>query len=196
MKRVVSLLTALLVMTSMATAQTAFGLEAGATIKKMSFSKDVYNANNCSGFFVGPKVKGTLPLLGLGADAALLYMQNKAVIDDVEKKNMSYSRVPVNIRWEIGPKAFGVFVTTGPQWDWYIGNSKLNTAEGLKATFEKNVISWNVGFGLMMLSHLQLGASYSIPLSKSGTVNDIYKGVVDNIEIKNKEWQIRLNYFF
>jgi len=56
--------------------------------------------------------------------------------------------------------------------------------------------SWNVGFGLMMLSHLQLGASYSIPLSKSGTVNDIYKGVVDNIEIKNKEWQIRLNYFF
>ena len=109
---------------------------------------------------------------------------------------MNYIRVPVNLRWEIGPKEVGVYVATGPQWDWYIGNSKLYTKEGLHAVFEHNIVSWNIGAGLMLLRHLQLGASYAIPISKSGSVRDYYDQVSDNIDIKNKEWQIRLNYFF
>ena len=196
MKRFLTFIAASVVAATMTYAQTHFGVEAGASINKMSFSKDVYKSDNCSGFFVGPKLKATLPVVGLGVDAALLYVQNKATVGETEKKHMSYIRVPVNLRWEIGPDEFGIYVATGPQWDWYVGNSKLYTSEGLKATFEHNLISWNVGAGLRLLKHLELGASYSIPLSKAGKVRDYYDQVADDIDIKNNEWQIRVNYFF
>ncbi len=196
MKRIIAFLVAAVATATMTHAQFHFGVEAGASINKMSFSKDVYKSENCSGFFAGPKLKGTLPLIGLGVDAALLYVHNKATIDDIDKKHMSYIRVPVNIRWEIGPDVLGIYAATGPQWDWFIGNSKLYTSDGLRTTFEHNIISWNIGAGLRLFKHLELGASYSIPLSKAGKISDYYDQVSDNIEIKNKEWQIRLNYFF
>lgn len=195
MKRLLIFLTSVFALTASVSAQTQFGVEAGAIINKMSFSKDVFKSDNCSGFFIGPKLKTTIPVLGLGADAALLYAHRTADINDAEHKHMSYARVPVNVRWEIGPRQFGAYVSTGPQWDWLIGNSNL-TSEGLRATFNHSVFSWNVGFGLMLFSHLQVGASYCIPLSKAGSVKDVYEGVKDNISMKNKEWQVRLNYFF
>lgn len=196
MKRLFLILTAIIGLSVTASAQTQFGLEAGAIINKMSFSKDVFISDNRSGFFLGPKVKGTIPLLGLGFDGALLYAQRTADISDWEKKHMSYIRVPVNVRWEIGPKVFGVYVATGPQWDWYVGNSNLTTREGLRATFEHSIVSWNVGAGLMIANHVQIGASYGIPITNTGRIKDIYNDVSDNISMKNKEWQIRLNYFF
>lgn len=196
MKRLFFILTAIIGLSVTASAQTQFGLEAGAIINKMSFSKDVFISDNRSGFFLGPKVKGTIPLLGLGFDGALLYAQRTADISDWEKKHMSYIRVPVNVRWEIGPKVFGVYVATGPQWDWYVGNSNLTTREGLRATFEHSIVSWNVGAGLMIANHVQIGASYGIPITNTGRIKDIYNDVSDNISMKNKEWQIRLNYFF
>ena len=196
MKRLFLILTAIIGLSVTASAQTQFGLEAGAIINKMSFSKDVFISDNRSGFFLGPKVKGTIPLLGLGFDGALLYAQRTADISDWEKKHMSYIRVPVNVRWEIGPRVFGVYVATGPQWDWYVGNSNLTTREGLRATFEHSIVSWNVGAGLMIANHVQIGASYGIPITNTGRIKDIYNDVSDNISMKNKEWQIRLNYFF
>ncbi|MBR0433460.1 MAG: porin family protein [Bacteroidaceae bacterium] len=196
MKRLLIFLTSVFALTATVSAQTQFGVEAGAIINKMSFSKDVFKSDNCSGFFIGPKLKTTIPILGLGADAALLYAHRTAEINDAEHKHMSYARVPVNVRWEIGPRQFGAYVSTGPQWDWLIGNSNLSTREGLRATFNHSVFSWNVGFGLMLFSHLQVGASYCIPLSKAGSVKDVYEEVTDNISMKNKEWQVRLNYFF
>jgi len=196
MKRLILLITSVFTLTVGASAQAHFGLEAGAIINKMSLSKDVFKADNCSGFFVGPKIKTTIPILGLGVDGALLYAHRTAKISDVEKKHMNYVRVPVNVRWEIGFESFGVFASTGPQWDWLIGNSNLSDIDTWKATFEHNVFSWNVGAGVMLFKHIELGASYSIPLSKAGTLKEVYEGVTDNIDIKNKEWQVRLNYFF
>ena len=48
----------------------------------------------------------------------------------------------------------------------------------------------------MIANHVQIGASYGIPITNTGRIKDIYNDVSDNISMKNKEWQIRLNYFF
>lgn len=47
-----------------AQAQIKFGLKGGLNITDMSFSSDVLNTSNRTGFFIGPTVKFTLPLLG------------------------------------------------------------------------------------------------------------------------------------
>lgn len=196
MKRLITLLAAVVAFATMASAQAQFGLEGGVGIKKMTFSKDVYKADNYTGFFVGPKMKAKIPILGLGVDASLQYAMNKAKIAESRTKHMSYLRLPVNLRWDIGTSLIGVYAATGPQWDWLIGNSDLKTLDGLEATFEHSIFSWNVGAGLMFAKHVELGASYSIPMSKAGSVRNVYDQVAGNIKIKNQEWQVRLCYFF
>ena len=53
-------------------AQFKFGVKGGLNVTKMSVSSDVYSADNNNGFFIGPTVKFTLPIVGLGIDAAAL----------------------------------------------------------------------------------------------------------------------------
>ena len=68
---------ALLTATS-AQAQIKFGLKGGLNVTNMSFSQDVVGKSNRTGFFVGPMVKVTIPLAGLGLDAGVLYDQREA----------------------------------------------------------------------------------------------------------------------
>lgn len=202
MRYLISLLT-LFITSIPASAQLTFGLEGGVLLNKVSFSKDIADSENRAGFFVGPKAKLVTPKLGLGVDAAVLYAQRSANIElysgSEATKHMSFVEIPVNVRWEIGPDKLGLFVATGPQWDYYIGNSKLYTSDGLEATFSHSYFSWNIGVGLRLFSHLELGASYGIPMSKSGTLKDKYNTIVDDaksVKMCNRQWQIRLNYFF
>ena len=48
-----------------ANAQIKFGLKGGLDVTNMSLSNDVFDASNKTGFFVGPMVKVTIPIVGL-----------------------------------------------------------------------------------------------------------------------------------
>ena len=63
-----------------AQAQIQFGLKGGLNVSSMSLDKEVLDASNRCGFFVGPTVKFTLPVVGLGIDASALYDQREAKI--------------------------------------------------------------------------------------------------------------------
>ncbi len=205
MKRISTLILLLLTLSSASFAKVRFGLEGGAYINKMKLNKSIVDADNRAGFFIGGKVKGSLPL-GFGVDGALLY-SNRTAEFDTEKneytKTFNYITVPINVRWQLGTDKLAPYIATGPQWDFYIGNSKLYTSEGLKATFEHNMISWNIGIGLMLLNHVQIGFSWNFPITNSGKLT---KEVVDELtgdikesistNMKNKEWSIRVNYYF
>lgn len=192
MKRILSLLILLLALTSTSYGKVNFGAEGGVYIYKLKFNKDIAANENRAGFFVGPKLKTSLPL-GFGVDAALLYSQRSAEITE-ESKTLNYITLPVNVRWQLGTDLFAPYIATGPQWDYYIGNSKLYTPDGIKATFEHNLISWNIGVGLMLLDHVQIGFSWNFPITKSGNIVDEVKNQFD--DMKNKEWTIRVNYYF
>lgn len=205
MKRIFTLTLILLTLSSASFAKVRYGLEGGAYINKMKFNKHIADTENRAGFFIGGKMKGSLPL-GFGVDGALLYSNRTAEFDteaDEHTKTLNYITVPVNIRWQLGSDRFAPYIATGPQWDFYIGSSKLYTADGLKATFEHNLVSWNLGVGLMLVDHVQIGFSWNFPITKSGKLN---KDVLDEVtgqvketlktDIKNKEWAIRLSYYF
>lgn len=60
MKKILSLvfMVAAMMYATSANAQIKFGLKGGLNVTSMSFSEDVFDASNKTGFFVGPMVKG------------------------------------------------------------------------------------------------------------------------------------------
>ena len=74
MKKIFSTLVimACLLLAVPAQAQVKFGLKGGLDVSKL----DNKVGDNTTGFFVGPMVDVTLPIIGLGIDVAALYSQS------------------------------------------------------------------------------------------------------------------------
>ena len=200
------------------------GLDLNKLSVPSSYQEAITNAkstDNQLGYFVGPKIK-FLTLIGLGFDAAVLYNWKKSTFENTsieningidynvtrsKTKNMNYLVVPINLRYQfnlLGSK-LGIYATAGPQWSLFIGdrdlswNSITNGAleETASATFKQNTISANLGAGIMLLSHLQVGFTYNFPLTDNGEMTFKYDNVNSVKEnFKNNTWQIRLNYYF
>lgn len=171
-----------------------FGVEGGLNVNKMSFSKDLLSSENRCGFFVGPKMYVKIPLVGLGADAAVLYSLNGASkVDnngDVHNKNLSYFEIPVNLRYDVSfLKIAGAYVATGPQYNFAINSMDALNYVGMT---RRSSWGWNVGAGLKLWDKLQLGVTYTIPVSglNSDTLNDVI------VNVKQKTVQVRVAYIF
>ena len=190
-------------------AQLRYGVDLGLGIQQLSFSKSVVDTKNRTGFYLGPKIHAKVRKLGLGADIALRYAQKHVAIevwgpegtDVYEKENMSYIEVPLNVRWDITTlKAIGIFVATGPQWDWYIGTSTWESTDQFKATFDHHTLSWNVGLGVIFFKRLHLSLSHNFPLTSQGSfLSSSYNTVVQHVEeidMKSSGWQVGLDFYF
>ena len=127
MKKVLSVLmvVAAMMFATNANAQIKFGLKGGLDVTNMSLSNDVFDASNKTGFFVGPMVKVTIPVVGLSFDAAALYDQKEAKVsaENVETTMTQKSlNIPVNVRYGFGLSSLAnVFVFAGPQWGINVG---------------------------------------------------------------------------
>lgn len=185
-----------------ASAQFKFGVEAGLNASKASV--DEFSAKNRTGWFIGPKAQFSLPILGLGVDAAVLYSQKymelsadeETVSDDNITKNMPYLEIPINLKYNIGfSSLLGAYIATGPQYSWYLGGKTL-TWNGVKqGSLETSSFSWNVGVGINAFSHLQVGVTYNIALGQTGEVQNVLD-VTKTAKLKNNTWQVRLAYMF
>ena len=63
---------AMLFSANSAEAQVKFGIKGGLNVTSMSLDSKVLDAENRAGFFIGPTLKFTLPVVGLGIDASAL----------------------------------------------------------------------------------------------------------------------------
>ena len=184
-----------------ADAQIKFGVKGGMNITEMSFSKDVLKSDNQTGFFVGPMVRFDLPLIGLGVDASALYDQRSyklsesSEVNGVNEFKQKQIIIPVNARYQLGPDLFGVFVYTGPQVAFNIGDENVKDAAS-EWTFRSSTLSWNFGAGLMVAKHLEAKANYNVPLGKTGEYTVTYNNIKEAAEGKSKTWQISLGYYF
>lgn len=188
-------------------AQIQFGLKGGANVTSMSFNKDMLDASNRAGFFIGPTVKFTLPVVGLGIDASALYDQREAKmkVGDAESNTIKSQsiNVPINLRYGIGlGSAASIFFFAGPQFGFNVGDK---TQELYKDVADWNLkssnFSVNVGLGVMALNHLQVSANYNIACGKTGdvTVGSALSSAWDGLKAsdgRTSAWQIALAYYF
>ena len=195
---------------SSAQAQVKFGLKGGLNVTNMSLNSEVFDADNQTGFFIGPTVKFTLPIVGLGIDASALYDQRDAKVkveDDGESveskiKNQSIN-IPINLRYGVGlGSTASLFLFAGPQFGFNVGDKNQSLFEdAAQWRLKSSTFSVNVGLGAMLLSHLQISATYNIACGKTGetTVSDVAGETVQQIFKKRgraNAWQIGLAYYF
>ena len=177
-----------------AQAQTSFGLKAGLNVTNMSLSSDVLDKSNQAGFFVGPTVKFSLPIVGLGVDAAVLYDQRDAKLND-EKISQKSINIPINARYTFGLSDLaGVYVAAGPQFGINVGDKDFNLTSTKSYSLKSTNFSINVGAGVLLMNHLEIGASYNIAVGKTGEVS--LGSAFDAVKTNNNAWQVSAAYYF
>ena len=182
-----------------AQAQFKFGLKGGLNITDMSLSSDeLFETSNRAGFFIGPTVKFTLPIVGLGIDASALYDQREAKVKGSDSKLKQQAiNIPINLRYDIGLGSLAaIYLAAGPQFGPNIGDKHQTLIEDV-ADWNLNTsnFSVNVGAGVMLLSHLQVGANYNIVCGKTGEVT-VFDGVREVVRGRSNTWQVSLAYYF
>ena len=178
-----------------AKAEVKFGLKGGLNLTSMSLDANAISKSNQAGFFIGPTVKFTLPIVGLGFDASALYDQRKAEVDNTSIKQQSI-QIPINIRYGFGlGSTASIYFFAGPQFGFNVGDKNIVSSAG-EWTFKSSNVSANVGLGLMLLGHLQISANYNFGLGKTGelTENTVPNQIKENGKLN--AWQIGLTYFF
>lgn len=211
MKKVLSIvfLVAAMLFAANANAQIKFGLKGGLNVTSMSFSEEVFDASNKTGFFVGPMVKVTVPIVGLSFDAAALYDQKEADVKytgtegELGKVNVKQQsiNIPVNVRYGFGLSSLAnIFLFAGPQWGINVGDKNFKWNESSSYSLKKSNFSVNVGAGVTLLNHLQVSANYNIACGKSADAS-LSKaldtaGNAGKDKSHNNSWQIALGYWF
>ena len=188
-------------------AQIKFGVTGGLNMTNVSVKDAAADAKGAfksrAGFFIGPTVKFTLPIVGLGVDAAAVYDQREGKIGEGEYAQNLKSQsiqIPINLRYGVGlGDLLEVFAFAGPQFGFNVGSDKTFNIEEYKSewTLKSANLSANLGVGLTVLSHLQAKFNYNWALGKTGEMEATVDGVKKAVgSAKFNCWQISLAYWF
>lgn len=178
-------------------AQVKYGLKVGLNITDMSLNNDVFKTENRTGFFIGPTVMFSLPVVGLGVDASVLYDQREAKVENSDEKIKQQAvNVPINLRYGLGlGNTASIYFAAGPQLGFNVGDSEHKLLEGSTWKLNGSTFSVNVGAGFMIMNHVQIGANYNIVCGKTGEM-EVVKGVKTAFNGRANAWQIHAAYYF
>lgn len=189
-KIILSLMAIMLVAIAPASAKVKFGAKGGINITHLSFNQDVFSSSNRVGWFIGPTLKVGLPL-GFGVDGAVLFDSRKTDVDG-NKLTFNSLQIPVNARFDVNPvKALGIYIATGPQFGINFGDTQVKLNDlGNTMDMNRAAISWNIGAGVILFKHLELGAAYNFPISKLGDI------ITLGDDTRTKVWTVSAAYYF
>lgn len=194
-------------------AQVKFGVKGGLNITDMSFKSEVLDASNRTGFFIGPSVKFTLPIVGLGVDASALYDQREAKLKASAESTTGTDytsttikqqsiNIPINLRYSIGMGSLAsLYFAAGPQFGFNVGDKTTDLYKTANYKLKSSNFSVNLGAGVTLVKHLEVGFTYNIACGKTGEVTG--KGVAEdavkdllNSHGRSNAWQISAAYYF
>lgn len=196
MKKSFKIIVLMLLVTTAAHAQlpVKFGLKGGLNITKVKFDKDIAKADNRTGFFIGPMAEFTIPIVGIGADVAVLYDQKNIEVNG-DKEKMQFIDIPINLKYTLGLGSMaGIYFATGPQFSFNVGDKKLFDSETYK--MKSSNFSWNVGAGVKLINHIQVGYNYNIGIGKTAELDGVWDGAKKALKVKNNSHQISVAYLF
>lgn len=195
--------------------QFSFGVKAGLNVNKLKFNEDIASASNSCGWTAGVMADFTVPIIGIGADVSLMYsrMNNASDVnysgvqplppvldgttvatptDNVYGKN--FLEIPVNIKYKftipVVASIIKPYVFTGPQFGLRLDKGVKDALHNIESrTFQMN---WNIGLGVELIGHLQVGASYGIGC------NSVVKSLVTSttgINASDEPYKVKNNYW-
>ena len=188
-----------------ANAKFSYGVKAGMNATHLRFDSETITGKNGCGWFIGPTAQLTFPLgiVNIGADASLLYdyrhstAESNGVSESIKQHSIL---IPLNARAKFSLlKMLGAYFATGPQFGFNVGKNSLDftSPSSIKDHFQlkKSQFSWNIGLGLILMNHLEVGATYNIGIGKTGEL----KGMSETDVLftpKQNMWTISAAYYF
>ena len=181
------------------------GVKAGLNVSDFHFNSEVFDKSNQTGWFIGPTVKFTLPIVGLGMDASVLYDYRSAKLNyatveqTVKQQQLS---IPVNLRYSIGlGGTANIFFFGGPQIAFNVGDKDYQWNKSSNYALKNCNFSVNLGFGVTALRHLQVSANYNIACGNTAdvtwkTATDAATSIFHKKSSRNSSWQLGIAYFF
>lgn len=106
-----------------------------------------------------------------------------------EEKTLKTIEVPVNLKYNFGlGSTLGVFVAAGPQFGFNVGSGHVSDFD-----VRSSNLSFNVGAGVKLIQHLQIGLNYNFSVSKVAKYQDEDGRKYD---MKKNTWQVSAAYLF
>ena len=188
-----------------AAAQFNWGIKAGVNLAQKP--SDIEDVKGKTGWFVGPMAKFTLPIVGLGLEANLLYSQSSTEVqgETIERKTVD---LPVYLRYEFSlpvvNKFLEPFLAVGPQWSWNVGDKTFSVGNILAGsqnfseyTLRSSNLSLNLGLGAIVLDHIQVHANYNIALGSTSDYREATDAALNLVtKSKTNTWQVSVAYIF
>ena len=151
--------------------------------------------------------KFTLPIVGLGLEANLLYSQSSTEVqgETIERKTVD---LPVYLRYELSlpvvNKFLEPFLAVGPQWSWNVGDKTFSVGDILAGsqnfseyTLRSSNLSLNLGLGAIVLDHIQVHANYNIALGSTSDYREATDAALNLVtKSKTNTWQVSVAYIF
>lgn len=187
-------------------AKVRFGVTGGFQLTDMSFSNDALSENNRIGWFVGPTVKFTLPVVGMGVDVAALFDQRDLKVDDTVFKQKSVV-VQGDIRYGVGiGEVLGIFLKLGPRFSFNVGDDFahwLTTKDEYRQwSLQETMLSINMGVGVTFAKHFEADLRYNIPISKTSDFtwselgDELWDQTWHHAKSRTNAWSVSVSYFF
>lgn len=202
MKTIKAIIAAVIVLATAASASAQFkiGPRIGINVNSLHFNTETFNEDNRTGFNAGLEAEFTVPVIGLGMDVSVMYVKrNSQYMDKISsayatKLHSDYIEIPLNLKYKLGlplvSKIITPYVFTGPSFAFLTSKEIINDIQRKKCD-----IAWNFGFGVELIQHLQIGASYGIGMTKAmQTIN--VTGNAAGIEGKNRYWTVTAAWLF
>lgn len=193
MKRIVSMIVAVVAVSFLyvapAQAGLRYGIKGGLNLATVTFSKADLNTSNRLGYFIGPMAEVSIPLVGLGVDAAALFSETGTSIKTENGLSASIKSVsvPLNLKMSFGiSDLVGIYLGAGPQFDFNVSDENLG--DGFK--LERYNTSVNVGAGVKYANHWQAGLNYNFSITKVAEAKDADAHMNQNL------WQVSVAYLF
>lgn len=188
-----------------AQAKFGFGPKIGMNVNQMSFSgTNLIDSDNRCGFTGGITAEYIAPVLGIGFDISLMYSYMETNVDveafgvtTSETESGSFLEIPLHLKYKLSLPAIqsiiAPYIYTGPSVAFKVSgdDSYYNT--------KNTQWGWDLGIGVELIRHLQIGAGYTWGINKIAEIPEIgVPGVnyTDDIKVKNNYWTITAAWMF
>lgn len=193
-----------------ANAKFRVGPRIGLNVNKLHINSSAFDSENRAGFTGGVQVEYMFPIINVGLDLSVLYTYMDPKVDQkyfdltptkaVLNTNVSafddpaknFLEIPLNVKYRIGIPAISSiiapYIFTGPSVAFKLdGDDRFKAAQW----------TWNVGIGLELIRHLQIGASYGFGINN--VVKDLEVPILGNMETvkaRNNYWTVTAAWLF
>lgn len=191
-----------------ANAEFRFGIKAGLNVNNLHLNdpKQIFDKDNGTGWTAGVMTEFQVPLIGLCFDLSLMYTRMNTDFDEIypsqpgndllaNQLNLgkNFIEIPLDIKYKISLPVVGniisPYIFTGPAFAFKLDK---NTFQYFKS--KTCQVAWNVGLGLQLVKHLQIGASYGFGLNNVANFTGLVNA--EQVKVKNNYWTITAAYLF